>query len=216
MSFHTNLRQLAFVPFVLFGGLSGLIAWLPAMQINHWNQEDPPDTRPESVKRGRLVYLREGCSQCHTQQVRSDDRLARDAKGRLRVLEMDARYGPASQPEDYAGEETPTLGTQRTGPDLFNVGDRVPSADWNYIHLYDPRAVVPSSIMQRYPWLFRGTEDHQAEDRRIILTDEVKARLEPDPTKRRSVNLYATPDAQALVDYLLWLRPSSREGKGPP
>jgi cytochrome c oxidase cbb3-type subunit 2 len=210
VSFHTSPRLLAFVPFALFGALSGGIAWLPAMQMNA-RYPEPDETRPPSVQRGREVWLREGCSTCHTQQVRSDSRLPLDAKGNVPVLEMDARYGPPSRAEDYAGDDTPTLGTQRTGPDLFNVGQRVPSADWHFLHLYDPRAVVPDSIMPSYPWLFHRADEHDAQkDRLVIITDDVKARLEPDASKRRGARLYATPDAQALVDYLLWLRAANR------
>jgi cytochrome c oxidase cbb3-type subunit II len=46
------------------------------------------------------------------------------------------------------------LGSERTGPDLTNIGVRQPSSVWQYIHLYNPRAVVPESIMPSFEWLF--------------------------------------------------------------
>jgi len=47
--------------------------------------------------------------------------------------------------------QTPELlGSERTGPDLTNIGVRQPSSVWQYIHLYNPRAVVPESIMPSF------------------------------------------------------------------
>ena len=211
MSFHTNPRLLAFVPTAVFVGLSAIIAVVPAVELNA-KYAPPPDGRevPESVQRGRALFLREGCVQCHTQQVRNDTRLAKDEDGRFPVLAVDARYGRASRPEDYVEEAPPLLGSQRTGPDLQNVGDRLPSPDWHYTHLYDPRSVVPDSIRPRYPWLFRGKSDHQSGDRRVLMPATLKARAESDPNKRADFQVWATPEAIDLVDYLLWLKTSNR------
>jgi cytochrome c oxidase cbb3-type subunit 2 len=46
------------------------------------------------------------------------------------------------------------MGTERTGPDLTNIGTRQPSTDWHLMHLYNPRAVVENSIMPAYSWMF--------------------------------------------------------------
>ena len=46
------------------------------------------------------------------------------------------------------------LGSERTGPDLSNVGARQASEVWQYLHLYNPRSVVEGSIMPAFPWLF--------------------------------------------------------------
>ena len=212
MSFHTNPRLLAFVPTAVFVGLSAIIAVVPAFELNA-KYEAPPDgvtTVPESVARGRKTYLSQGCVQCHTQQVRSDNRLAKDEDGRYPVLAVDARFGRASRPEDYADEDPPLLGSERTGPDLQNVGERLPSPDWHYTHLYDPRSVVPDSIMPRYTWLFRGRDDHQSGDRRVLMPSTLKTRAESDPAKRGNLQVWATPEAIDLVDYLLWLKASNR------
>jgi cytochrome c oxidase cbb3-type subunit 2 len=42
----------------------------------------------------------------------------------------------------------------RTGPDLLNVGARLPSEGWHLTHLYQPRAIFDWSIMPAYPYLF--------------------------------------------------------------
>jgi cytochrome c oxidase cbb3-type subunit II len=89
---------------------------------------------------GRDVYVANGCSYCHTQQVRP--------------LDEDKVFGRASAPGDFKYQTPELLGSERTGPDLTNIGVRQPSSVWQYIHLYNPRAVVPESIMPSFEWLF--------------------------------------------------------------
>jgi cytochrome c oxidase cbb3-type subunit 2 len=205
LSFHTNHRLLLVVPVLVFMGLTTLIAVAPAVSLN---REQPASVanRPlaPEVEAGRKLYIREGCSSCHSQQIRIDTRRRPDVEGNYPPLAQDERYGRPSVPSDYAGDDPPQLGTERTGPDLQNIGERLPSADWHYTHLYDPRVVVPDSVMPGYPWYFRSKEDRRPEDRRVLLTDEAKRRL------GKGFEVYATPEAQALVAYLLHLRPASR------
>lgn len=89
---------------------------------------------------GRDVYVANGCSYCHTQQVRP--------------LAQDKVFGRPSMAGDFKYQTPELLGSERTGPDLTNIGVRQPSAVWQYIHLYNPRAVVPESIMPAFDWLF--------------------------------------------------------------
>lgn len=89
---------------------------------------------------GRDVYVANGCSYCHTQQVRP--------------LGQDKVFGRPSMAGDFKYQTPELLGSERTGPDLTNIGVRQPSAVWQYIHLYNPRAVVPESIMPSFNWLF--------------------------------------------------------------
>ena len=85
-----------------------------------------------SQEHGRRVYASLGCLYCHSQQVR-DAAFTPDAK---------RGWGRPSVPEDYYYDEPHLLGTMRTGPDLFNVGVRLPDRGWHMLHLYQPRAVV--------------------------------------------------------------------------
>ena len=55
---------------------------------------------------------------------------------------------------DFWRNTATLMGTERTGPDLTNIGTRQPSIDWNLVHLYNPRIVVKESIMPAYPWMF--------------------------------------------------------------
>jgi cytochrome c oxidase cbb3-type subunit 2 len=89
---------------------------------------------------GREVYIREGCWYCHSQYVRP-------------VAGEEARWGPVSEAGEYAWDLPHLLSTRRIGPDLSRIGLKY-SDDWHYAHLWNPRLVVPESIMPRSRWLF--------------------------------------------------------------
>ncbi|VUD52386.1 hypothetical protein TDB9533_01619 [Thalassocella blandensis] len=94
---------------------------------------------------GRDIYIREGCSVCHTQMVRP-----------LRA-EVE-RYGHYSVAGESVYEHPFLWGSKRTGPDLARVGQRY-SDNWHKAHLYNPRNVVPKSNMPAFPWLFDNKLD---------------------------------------------------------
>lgn len=183
MSLHTQHRQLVGLAAVVFLILSLIIAVLPALEA----ERTPPlagIVRADSgVDHGRYLYLQEGCGYCHTQFVRD--------------LPVDAPYGRGSVPGDYALEDPPLLGTQRTGPDLSNVGVRQPSDIWNLIHLYNPRAVVGNSVMPGYPWYF--LEKDVAADGDVVVPV-------PDGFKPDGKVIVATEDAVDIVRYLQSLK----------
>jgi cytochrome c oxidase cbb3-type subunit 2 len=90
---------------------------------------------------GRNIYVREGCYNCHSQQVRP----FRD--------ELE-RYGHYSLAAESMYDHPFQWGSKRTGPDLARVGGRY-SDDWHAQHLRSPRGVVPESIMPPYAFLDR-------------------------------------------------------------
>jgi len=94
-------------------------------------------------KRGRHVYIREGCWYCHSQYVRP-------------VTGEDRRWGPVSQAGEYVFDQPHLLSTRRIGPDLTRVGLKYGNG-WHAAHHWNPRDVVPDSIMPRFPWLFDPT-----------------------------------------------------------
>jgi cytochrome c oxidase cbb3-type subunit 2 len=57
-------------------------------------------------------------------------------------------------------------GSKRTGPDLARVGGRY-SDDWHRAHLYNPRNVVPESIMPAYPFLVEHRLDGKSTGRKL-------------------------------------------------
>ena len=85
--------------------------------------------------RGREVYIANGCVYCHTQQPRAQGFGPDLARG----------WGRATVAADYAYDRPHLLGTMRTGPDLQNVGARLPSEAWHMTHLYQPRAIAQAS-----------------------------------------------------------------------
>ncbi|MGH1439694.1 MAG: cytochrome-c oxidase, cbb3-type subunit II [Cellvibrionaceae bacterium] len=105
---------------------------------------------------GRDIYIREGCTVCHTQMVRP-----------LRA-EVE-RYGHYSVAGESVYEHPFLWGSKRTGPDLARVGGRY-SDTWHKAHLYNPRNVVPESNMPSFPWLFDNTLDgkHTANKMRAL------------------------------------------------
>lgn len=150
----------------------------------------PPQLKPytEQELRGRASYIANGCVYCHTQQVRDPSFTDDVARG------WGAR---ASLPADYSYDKPHLLGTMRTGPDLFNVGSRLPDPNWQLLHLYQPRALVAWSLMPAFPFLFR----HQAE----AGPGETALRLPPGFAPPRGV-IVPTQEAQDLVAYLLALK----------
>jgi cytochrome c oxidase cbb3-type subunit 2 len=132
---------------------------------------------------GREIYVANGCSYCHTQQVRP--------------LPQDKVFGRPSAPGDFAYQTPELLGSERTGPDLTNVGTRQPSTVWQYLHLYNPRAVVPASIMPAFDWLFEHVEKPPAGTSALPLP----ARYAPSYGV-----IVPTHAADALIAYVLSLK----------
>src|SRR5207248_4915906 len=56
--------------------------------------------------------------------------------------------------EDFLFDQPVMLGSQRIGPDLADVGSRLPVAEWHLQHLYHPQIVVSKSVMPPYRFLF--------------------------------------------------------------
>lgn len=94
---------------------------------------------------GRDLYLREGCNNCHSQMIRP----MRDE-----VL----RYGDYSKPGEFEYDHPFLWGSRRIGPDLAREGGKYPD-HWHYLHMQNPRATSPGSIMPAYPWLLENELD---------------------------------------------------------
>jgi cytochrome c oxidase cbb3-type subunit 2 len=104
---------------------------------------------------GRDIYIREGCTTCHTQMIRP-------------FRAETERYGHYTVAGEHVYEHPFLWGSKRTGPDLARVGGRY-SDDWHRAHLYNPRNVVPESKMPSYPWLFTAKIDHK------VTADKMRA-----------------------------------------
>jgi cytochrome c oxidase cbb3-type subunit I/II len=94
---------------------------------------------------GRDIYIREGCSNCHSQTVRP-------------FRSETERYGEYSKAGEFVYDHPFLWGSKRTGPDLAREGGKYGNA-WHYNHLMDPRLMSPGSIMPNYDWLLIQTLD---------------------------------------------------------
>lgn len=194
MEFFDNHKKLFRTAFLFFAGLTVLVAILPALN-NQKNNRPLPGAEKLSADavEGKNIYIANGCVGCHTQQVRNVD--------------MDkvwgARPGIAA---DYADmhrtdiwRNTATLmGTERTGPDLTDIGNRQPSKDWNLVHLFNPRIVVKESIMPAYPWLFAIKKEPAIGD--VIVN------VPEDYLRGKEGKVVASKDALYLIAYLQSLK----------
>ena len=88
---------------------------------------------------GRDIYIREGCYNCHSQMIRP-------------FRAETERYGHYSVGGESVYDHPFQWGSKRTGPDLARVGGRY-SDTWHFVHLNNPRDVVPESNMPAYPHL---------------------------------------------------------------
>lgn len=206
MDFFDNHKKLFRSAFLLFVGLTLVVAIMPAIN-NQKNNAALPNAVPLSADAaaGKNIFIANGCVACHTQQVRNVD--------------MDRMWG--SRPSiaaDYADNKrldiwrnTATLmGSERTGPDLTNIGSRQPSVAWNLLHLYQPRAVVEQSIMPAYPWLFVIKDSVTKGETEVIVPDKFR--------KGITGKIVASKEALQLVAYLQSLKqtklPDGKETPG--
>lgn len=196
MSFFDDHRKLFLTATLLFVILTIFVAVLPALH-NQAINAPLPSSEPlsEDARAGKALYISHGCVACHTQQVRNVD--------------MDKTWGARpSLAADYARStrediwrNTATLmGTERTGPDLTDVGNRQPSLDWNLVHLFNPRIVVKESVMPAYPFLFVYTHNPAEEDV-IVRVPEAFA-------PKDGSQVIASKEALQLVAYLQSLKQS--------
>lgn len=94
---------------------------------------------------GRDIYIREGCSTCHSQMIRP--------------LRFDTeRYGEYSKAGEFVYDHPFLWGSKRTGPDLAREGGKYPDS-WHYNHMLDPTTMSPGSIMPAYQHLLDDALD---------------------------------------------------------
>jgi cytochrome c oxidase cbb3-type subunit II len=173
-----------------------------------------PLTRPGGAQQGREVYRVNGCYYCHTQQVRPQGTGA----------DLDRNWGIRfSVAQDYLLDQPIMLGSLRAGPDLANIGARVPRSmanlsttpettnqvsdlpDWHLRHLYNPRITAPGSTMPQYGYLFEKVRRHKNSP---VHSDALKLpeQFAPKPSGDYTYDIVPKHDARILVDYLLSMK----------
>jgi cytochrome c oxidase cbb3-type subunit I/II len=78
-----------------------------------------------------------------------------------------ARYGDYSKPGEFVFDHPFLWGSKRTGPDLHRLGGKYPDS-WHFVHMNQPRATSPGSIMPGYPWLYSDRLDTSHIEGKII------------------------------------------------
>ena len=98
----------------------------------------PKDLRNYTAQelRGREIYKREGCWYCHSMVSRPQD----------------WDHGPKSKASDYYYDAYHMIGSERSGPDLANIGGKFPD-EYHMLHHQNPRYVKPGSNMPRFDYL---------------------------------------------------------------
>ncbi|WP_068806606.1 cytochrome-c oxidase, cbb3-type subunit II [Thauera phenolivorans] len=136
---------------------------------------------------GRDIYIREGCSNCHSQMIRP-------------FRAETERYGHYSVAGESIYDHPFLWGSKRTGPDLARVGGRY-SDEWQRVHLINPRDVVPESNMPAFPWLDRPlNDDIQAKMRALNKVGQHK--YSDEEIAAAPAELEGMTELDAVVAYL--------------
>jgi cytochrome c oxidase cbb3-type subunit 2 len=188
---------------LLVSSIGGLVQILPVLFSESLNTPSENSHLYDAVElTGRDIYIREGCSVCHSQQIRP------------LIAEVE-RYGQYSRASEFIYDRPFLWGSKRTGPDLHRIGGKY-SDIWHRVHLIDPRSVVVDSIMPAYPWLAdreaNASEDIQAKLRALKIlghpyTDED---INNAPTM-----LEGLTEIDALIQYLQHLGTGMHEDQTP-
>ncbi|MFV0276891.1 MAG: cytochrome-c oxidase, cbb3-type subunit II [Parahaliea sp.] len=137
---------------------------------------------------GRDIYIREGCNTCHSQMIRP-----------LRA--ETERYGHYSVAGEFVYDHPHLWGSKRTGPDLARVGGRY-SDDWHRAHLFNPRDVVPESVMPSYPWLFDNTLDGNKTGAKMTALRKVGVPYTDADIDGAAASVTGKTEVDAVVAYL--------------
>ena len=138
------------IPLIVFTiAFGGLVEIVP-LYFQRSTTEPVAGLKPYTAMElsGRDIYIREGCSTCHSQMIRP-------------FRAETERYGHYSVAGEFVYDHPFLWGSKRTGPDLHRVGGRY-SDEWHRVHLNNPRDVVPESNMPAYPFLARTPLDPEA------------------------------------------------------
>ena len=153
-----------------------------------------PAKMPGVAEQGKAVYIDLGCVYCHTQQVR------RAGYG----SDVEREWGKrGTVARDYVTQGSVSLGSQRLGPDLMAIGERREDANWQHLHLYNPRITsLGKSTMPQYSFLYETREIEGSAASANALLFEADSAYAP----AAGYEVVPTQRAEALVEYLLSLK----------
>ncbi|MGM0537380.1 MAG: cytochrome-c oxidase, cbb3-type subunit II [Pseudomonadota bacterium] len=171
---------------ISFGGLAEVVPLFFQKQTT----EPVEGLKPLSALEleGRDIYRREGCVGCHSQMVRP-------------FRAETERYGHYSVAGESVYDHNFLWGSKRTGPDLARVGGRY-SDDWHRAHMYNPRDVVPESVMPAYPWLFENTLDGEDTPKKMRALKALGVPYTDEQIENASSEVRGEQEITALIAYL--------------
>ncbi|AVJ55943.1 cytochrome-c oxidase, cbb3-type subunit II [Idiomarina sp. OT37-5b] len=137
---------------------------------------------------GRDIYMREGCVQCHSQMIRP-------------FRAETERYGHYSLAGEHVWEFPFLWGSKRTGPDLARVGGRY-SDEWHYVHLMNPRNVVPESNMPAFPWLAENTLTGEDTAKKMQVMKQLGVPYTEEDIAGAKQAVQGKTEMEALIAYL--------------
>lgn len=191
---------------VIFFGVLFIMAWsfygIIGKNFEELGRQDPikldtgepyPGGRANISQEGMDVYRANGCAACHTMQVRMKGYGA----------DIERHWGARnSVMADFVYDRHVFLGSERIGPDLADIGTRLPDRTTQLLHLYNPRITAPGSMMPQFPYLFAKHK---------IRGGERSASALPLPAKyqEEGYEIIPTREANALADYLTSLHAST-------
>ncbi|NVK21244.1 MAG: cytochrome-c oxidase, cbb3-type subunit II [Kangiellaceae bacterium] len=137
---------------------------------------------------GRDIFIREGCNTCHTQMVRP-------------FRAETERYGHYSVAGEDVYEHPFLWGSKRTGPDLARVGGRY-SDEWHYVHLMNPRDVVPESNMPSFPWLDENILDGELTGKKLAAMRILGVPYSDEDIATAGEKVKGKKEIEAVIAYL--------------
>ena len=192
---HSGLLIFGILFVASLGGLAQLIPTFFDRELGAAAAATKPYTPLQLA--GRDIYIRESCALCHSQQIRP-------------LLAEVKRYGAPSTPGEFVYDRPFLWGSKRTGPDLHRIGGKYSDA-WHELHLLDPRAVVPTSIMPAYPWLATRPADSGASiARRMRALQKLGHPYSQADILAAADALAGKTEMDAMIAYLQSLTPRPR------
>lgn len=137
---------------------------------------------------GRDIYIKEGCTVCHTQMIRP-------------FRSETERYGHYSVAGEQVYEHPFLWGSKRTGPDLARVGKKY-SDQWHYDHLMDPRSLVPYSNMPAFPWLAENLVDETMTGRKMKALQTLGVPYTDEQIAAAADMVKGKTEMEAVIAYL--------------
>lgn len=184
---NTGLLAILIIVAISFGALVEITPLIYQKQTT----EPVDNLRPYTAleMEGRDIYVREGCTVCHSQMVRP-------------FRAETERYGHYAVAGESVWEHPFLWGSKRTGPDLARVGDRY-SDEWHRVHLINPRDVVPESNMPGFPWLAENKLDGKTTAAKLkLFRDQFGVPYTDEDIANAKASVEGKTEIEALIAYL--------------